>query len=472
MYNQINLWRHQKAAVAFLQSRVQPYGALWMGVGTGKTRTTLAFVQQRGYKRVLILVSKKGYSAWVGETEKVRWQAPVINLTEGKTVDRAETLNTLRSSPEFVLILNYDVLTLAPIQRALLKMEFDIVVADEAQRIGGHSSKRSLFTTQLKTKYRLALSGTPFQDIPLDVFGIARFLSPMVEWGKVHSAHFGTWTHFKNEYAYWRGEHDMILVGYHDIPTLGKIVSEFSFIVDRKEVLDLPPENFVVEKLKLDVRAEADYRRFEKTFVLQLTEGKMVAERKVTQLIRLQQFTGGTAVLVDHNNQEVKQVVSSTVKVERLKELVEEIGNEPIVIFYRFNSDLDRIVAGLSTTRKVYQVNGGHDERSWWEEQPDGILLVQMSAGSEAIDLTHSRYAIYYSLDWSSGKYQQSIGRISRPTQKASSTTFIHLLIEDSVDEDIYEAIQNKVVTNTNILKRMANRYGRDLGSEDELPVG
>lgn len=467
MYNQISLWRHQKAAVAFLQSRVQPYGALWMGVGTGKTRTTLAFVQQQNYKRVLILVSKKGYSAWVGETEKVGWQAPVINLTEGKTIDRAEALNTLRSLPEFVLILNYDVLTLALIQKALLKMEFDIVVADEAQRIGGHASKRSLFTTQLRTQYRLALSGTPFQDIPLDVFGIARFLSSYVEWGKTHSSHFGNWTRFKNDYAYWRGEHDMILVGYHDIPTLGKIVSEFSFIVDRKEVLDLPPENFVVEKLKLDGRAETDYRLFEKTFVLQLTEGKMVAERKVTQLIRLQQFTGGTAVLVDHNNQEVKQIVSSTVKVERLKELVEEIGNEPIVVFYRFNSDLETMWNNLPKDRALFQVNGGHDEREMWDLTADGILLVQMSAGSEAIDLTHSRYAIYYSLDWSSGKYQQSIGRISRPSQKAGSTTFIHLLIEGSVDEDIYEAIQNKMVTNTSILRRMANRYGRQYDDGD-----
>lgn len=454
---EIPLWSYQQAAVQTLLNNRRNYGALFMGVGTGKTRTTLSFIfNHTNFKRVLVLVSKKGVMAWEEEIAKLGITVPYHDLTEGKAAYRALNLRTITAEDEFIVVANYEALTMTPFWNSLSKINFDIVVADEAQRIGGHGSIRSQRAAKIKTRYKLALSGTPFQDRPLDVFGIARFLCPSYDvQGKMHSYHFGSWTRFKYEYAVWRGEHDVVLVGYKDVKSIGDILSDFSYIVDRHAVLDLPEEHHVIKHVLLNNEAQRAYDALEKDFVFKTQEGEMVTtDRKITQVLRLQQLTNGVLRL----DSGVPQLISND-KALLLADTLEEIGNEPVVVFHRFVNDITSIKETVDSSRKVYLINGALNQLKDWRKDPSGVLVVQMQSGSEAIDLTHSRYIIYYSMDWSMGRYMQSIGRISRPTQKAETVYYIHLLAKGTIDDDIYQAVLDKRDVVDGIIERMLLRY-------------
>jgi SNF2 family DNA or RNA helicase len=68
------------------------------------------------------------------------------------------------------------------------------------------------------------------------------------------------------------------------------------------------------------------------------------------------------------------------------------------------------------------------------------VLAVQIDSGGLGVDLTRARYAIYYSLGFSLGSYEQSLARIHRPGQ-TRPVEYIHLLVKGTVDEKVMAAL-------------------------------
>ena len=71
------------------------------------------------------------------------------------------------------------------------------------------------------------------------------------------------------------------------------------------------------------------------------------------------------------------------------------------------------------------------------------VAGVQIQAGGVGIDLTRARYAVYYSLGHSLTDYLQSRRRVHRPGQ-TRTTTYFHLIAEDTVDQQVYQALASK----------------------------
>ena len=76
---------------------------------------------------------------------------------------------------------------------------------------------------------------------------------------------------------------------------------------------------------------------------------------------------------------------------------------------------------------------------------PDDIevLGVQIQSGGVGIDLTKARIAIYYSLGFSLGDYEQSLARCHRAGQN-KSVIFYHLVVTGTIDEKVYQALSNR----------------------------
>ena len=62
-----------------------------------------------------------------------------------------------------------------------------------------------------------------------------------------------------------------------------------------------------------------------------------------------------------------------------------------------------------------------------WKNGECRILLAQIQSGTEGVDLTRARYAIFYSPDYSPGHHQQAMARVHRPGQ-TRHVTYIYLL--------------------------------------------
>lgn len=71
------------------------------------------------------------------------------------------------------------------------------------------------------------------------------------------------------------------------------------------------------------------------------------------------------------------------------------------------------------------------------------VMAVQIQSGGVGIDLTRSALAVYFSANYSTGDYDQSVARLHRLGQDRH-TRIVHLVCPETVDESIYSAISGK----------------------------
>lgn len=443
------LWKHQQAAKDFLKSRLtggKGYGALFMDVGTGKTLTTLATISELGMKRVLVVTVDKAVSVWRKDIDKHTDKSAVVLELNGMTVVKRKRL--LQEYKDYqgtvFVIINYEGVWREPLATALLNFGFDVMVTDEAHKIKAHNSKQSKFCAKLGTfiKARIALTATPFHNSPLDIFGIARYLDGSI-FGKA-------WYRFKERYGLWSGFNGYVLIKYINLDELHSKVNEFSFTVN-SSVLDLPEEHTVTRTVTMPASVRKLYKQFAQDFIVSLDGETMSADNVLVKLLRLHQLTGG--YLVTDGTQ---PTLVDDFKGKALTELLDSFNlDEPLVIFYKFHTDMHLIAKAVEDSgRKWGAINGTISQYEEWGRGDFPVVLVQVSSGSAGIDFTRARYSIFYSMGFSLGDFTQAKGRLHRPGQ-SNQVTHIMLTVTDSIDTYISEAISGKVEPISYITSRL-----------------
>jgi len=121
--------------------------------------------------------------------------------------------------------------------------------------------------------------------------------------------------------------------------------------------------------------------------------------------------------------------------------------DEPVVVFCRFTHDLNEIHrVAKKQGRRVAEISGrmkGQSDFVRWQDGDADILAAQIQSAKEGIDCTRAKFAIYYSLGFSPGDYDQSERRLWRPGQE-HPVTYIHLVVQRTVDEYVYKSIAEK----------------------------
>ena len=103
------------------------------------------------------------------------------------------------------------------------------------------------------------------------------------------------------------------------------------------------------------------------------------------------------------------------------------------------------------------ELSGRRNELRVWQEGKAPILAAQMQAGSLGVSMVRARYAVFYSLGYSLGDYQQARARLVRPGQQRG-VTFIHLLVRGTVDEHVYQALEAKADVVEHVLRLLKQR--------------
>lgn len=438
-------WQHQYDAYEKLGSlwyRGQPGTALYSGMGTGKSLVAVSLLRAFDFRRTLIISPRSMVEEWpdmlANESLGYFEGLPLL----GSLSSRVELLNahTPRRDP-LVFVTTVDAFWRADLGERLASLPWDCIIVDESQRIKGAGSKSSRFAHLLgkRTPYRLAMTGTPLHDKPLDVYGQYRFVDSRI---------FGTnFAKFKARYAIeeYLGRGISRVVGYQNEPELSEKIYSIAFRVD-DSVSDLPPVHYIDRRVRLEDSTMRLYRKLEREFVLDFGEaGTTITPNVLAKLLRLQQITSGYVTVEDAEGTETEKELSTEKRVA-LGELLEEIDSaKPVVVFARFSRDLANIrsVAEIAG-RPYYEQSGNRNQwRDWRAASDNGVIGVQLQAGSAGIDLTRSPYAVFYSHSFSRGDYEQAVKRVSRPGQ--TETTFVyHLLARDTVDTKIRRALHEK----------------------------
>lgn len=443
-------WDHQRSAYSFAHGK--DAALLAMDMGTGKTKVAIDLAVNWGSKRILVVCPKSVLRVWNRElgVHMPKTGSDVLILDKGTAAKKrklAEAFLANKGTTRW-LVINYESLRSRPMALLAQRMSWDLVILDESHRIKSASGVTSKIIARIgeKADRRLCLTGTPMPHSPLDLFGQFRFLDPGVfgtSFGRFRDEFAITHPRFPSQVRYWRNE-----------DLLRKKLWEIAFRVEAEDVLDLPEVRHIEIPIKLSNKAQRIYDELEQEFIAEVNESRTVtAGHALVRLLRLQQITSGH-IKDDHG--EVQEI--DTAKRDVLMDILQDISpSEPVVVFCRFRHDLEQIRRAAEIKRIRYsEVSGARkDLTAEGTILPETSLLgVQIASGGLGIDLTAARRAVYYSLGYSLGDYQQSLARVHRPGQE-HPVTYYHLVADGTVDRRVVRALVKRQDVVQSILEEL-----------------
>jgi SNF2 family DNA or RNA helicase len=315
--------------------------------------------------------------------------------------------------------------------------KWDAIVLDESHRISAPGSKVSWFCKDLKSEYKILLTGTPLSN-PLSIYGQYRFLNPLI-FGKSFNV-------FKTRYAIEIncGTFKKV-VGYQNEDELNQRIYSCAMRVKKSEVINLPPVTHIDLLCELPKSTLQLYKEFEEDMYAQWNAKKITASNALVKMLRLQQIAGGYMKYDDGFGEHIE-----TGKIDVLKDLLEDLPeDEPIVIFCRFTNEIQRIKE--IKNRTWAELSGKQDQLGEWQNAIFNSIVIQIQSGGVGIDLTRACYCIYYSTGYNLIEYEQSLARVDRPGQ-TKPVTIYHIIAENTIDQKICKALMNKKQTVEDIL--------------------
>lgn len=421
-------------------------------MGCGKTLTTIAVAgalyNLGKIDRVLVVAPTSVCSVWPHDLNQFAtfpWEARVLL---GDKKKRLKALNELENWPFKALriaVINYESTHREGIFEALAAYKPDLIVCDESQRIKNPSAAQSKALHKLgdAAPFRMILSGTPVQNNAVDLYSQYRFLDPAV-----YGANFYA---FKNRYCIMGGYGQHQIVGYRNMDELVEKEHSVAYRVTKEECLDLPQQTFINRYVQFTDAEQAIYEQLRKSSFLELETGENVTATTIlTMYLRLMQLTGG--FLTADESTRPKQV--NTAKLDALADIVDDYvvdAGKKLVIFARFRAEIAAIENLLRLRKIQYGSIYGDvpmEERGKivedFQTNPDTkVFVAQIQTAGLGITLHAASTAVFYSYDYNYANYAQALARIHRIGQHLP-VTYIHLVVDGSIDEKILAALENK----------------------------
>lgn len=463
-------FEHQEEVFAL--SRDLPEFALFMEMGTGKTRIevdTGTYLRAKGeIEGVLVVCPNSVKDTW---EEEVALMAPewsshevVIWAAQARSAQRDRitaflTVDAHRSAALKWFVVNVEGLSSARAYEAcqrFLQLHRCLMIVDESSRIKTPKAKRTKNVIKLGqlAAYRRVMSGTPVTQGPLDLYTQFKFLDPGI-------LGFSSFYTFRNRYAVMGGFNLKQVVGYANLEELVEIIEPYSYRVTRAECIDLPPKVF--ERLHVDLGKEqrVAYDQMKQDMVAEHAGQKVAVTIVLTQMLRLQQIIGGFLPITTYNElteleeTHVEPIKGPNAKITALTEFLEDLAEtSKVIIWGRFRAEL-ALIADTLVDRwgedAVTVFHGGTSTRLRTEGRkrfqdpasPTRFFVGQTETGGLGITLTAADTVIYYSNSFNLESRLQSEDRAHRIGQD-KTVTYVDLVARDTLDKKLLTALRSK----------------------------
>jgi SNF2-related domain len=317
---------------------------------------------------------------------------------------------------------------------------FDMLVIDETSRLKDPSGKRARALLKVAGRFRTrwGLTGTPRPNSSQDLFMPTAIITDGALWGRAfvpwQRRHFRPRDSFGREWAALPGAEEQIAA---DFGTVAMTVAD-------EDMPDLPPLNIIVTPLRLPDAVMATYRGMARELFTTIEGRAIEAASPLIATGKLAQLANGFL----YGEGADDPVFVHSLKIDWLRELVEGLDGEPLLIAYEFIEDLRTIrrafgevpaLGGLTPARQATQLVAD------WNEGKLPLLAFHPAAAGHGLNLPHggSRMA-WLSPSWSAELTEQAIARVYRPGQTRHVT--IHVCVAaGTVDEMKRNRVLNKM---------------------------
>lgn len=432
----------------------EPVLGLFLDMGLGKTVITLTAVNDLRFNRfaiskALVIAPKKvAEDTWVREVKK--WDhlkllrvIPVL----GSQQKRIRALNT----PGDVYVLSRDnVQWIVDYYRN--SWPFDMVIIDELSSFKNHQAKRFKKLNMVRGHIQriVGLTGTPAPNGLIDLWAQVYLLDRGERLGR-------SITQYRNDYFAPGSRNRSTIFSYDPLPgaeeQIKTNIQDICISLSAKDYLKLPERIDNVIYVKLDAKARKAYDEMEKNLLLEVDEETIDAGTAAVLSNKLLQICNGAVY-----NEEKQAVEIHDNKLEAFKELIEAAQGKPVLVFYNFQHDKERILRSLKKSRlRIGELKSPATIEEWNTGGLD-ILLAHPASAAYGLNLqAGGNIIVWYGLNWSLELYQQANARLYRQGQK-ENVIIHHLVVEDSRDQDVMTVLGDKQATQDSLLESLKAR--------------
>jgi SNF2 family DNA or RNA helicase len=437
---------------------------LWLDPGYGKTMIVLhAFkaLYDAGLVKTMLIVAplRVAQTVWAQEIEE--WASLKGLVAQRLHGPKKETW--LKKRDVNVWIINYEGIPWAvKMARAGKLPPLDVICFDEVRRMKNSQGKRFKAARPLVrlAKYKWGLTGTPVSNGLMDLFGQFLILDEGLALGKYIT---------KYRQNYFEQGYD----GFTWLPRPGakeKIEERVAPYVFRAEgFLDLPEFVDAQIRVPLPAATKKKYDELKKHMIAELEGDKLTAANAAVLVGKLKQIANGRVYDNDGNVIEVHEA-----KKEALEELVEELGDEQLLIAYEYNHDLAQLRdffgedlpylgAGVNERTAMAHVDG-------WNKGEIRVLAAHPASAGHGLNLQKSgaHHILWFGPTVDLDHYIQFNRRLLRQGNQASHVVVHTFVAENTVDEAVIVSRLEKDGLQSSVLKALTAEFG-ELTVEGEI---
>ena len=454
MLTENNLHNYQRACVEHIITH--PFCGVFLDMGLGKTVSTLTAVNylMNDYceiNSVLVIAPKRvAESVWQEEAEK--WDH-LKHLRFSKIIGSAkQRISAVMDTKADIYIISRDNVAWLCALYGGGKLPFDMIVIDELSSFKSYKSERfkALRGARPYLKRLVGLTGTPAPNGLIDL------------WPQIYLMDRGerlekTISRYREKY-FRPGQTNGHVVYSYDLMSdseyiIHKKIEDICISMKANDYLEMPERTDNYIKLKMPEQIKKQYDDFEKNKVLDLFKPEQEyldnADKWVDKPVeinavnaaalsnKLLQFANGA--VYDENR---KVFPIHDIKLEALKEIIEDANGQSVLVAWTFQFDRDRIMDYLKKY-KPRELKTNKDIEDWNAGKIQVMLAHPASAGHGLNLQTGGNLIVWFGQTWSLELYQQFNARLYRQGQK-NHVIINHLILQGTHDEDVIRALKNK----------------------------
>lgn len=415
---------------------------MWCSVGGGKTGATLHAIKELldDFEVAHVLIVGPGRvirDVWPDEIAAWKLKLSYVHLTGGPT-ERADILRRKRL-PEITFI-TPDLVPWLRTWYGTRQPPWDCIIIDESSLFAESSTRRwkALNPFCQVARRVVQLTGTPASNGLVKLWAQMFLLDRGEALGRTKSRFLATFFEqnpYTQKYELRKGMEKSI----------HRLVAPLVLRVDAADHMDMPPTITSAIKVHLPEKLKAQYKRFETDFLLKLENGGVFAAANAASLSgRLRQFCSGALYDEQHAWHPVHDL-----KLDALKDLLTALDGEPLLLFYQFISDAERIQARFPQAVRLDDKGA----MGRWLRNEVPLLIAHPASGGHGLNLQHggAKHTCYYGLPWSLELYDQSFGRLNGA--RAKTTSYVHHIIcAGTIEEQMSVVLGEKARTQADLL--------------------
>lgn len=444
--------KYQQMAIEKIENT--PRCGLFLDMGLGKTAITLTAIEDLIYdsfeisKALVIAPLRVAEDTWTRECEK--WDH-LKHLKVEKVLGTPRQRRLALARDADIYVVNRENVTwltneLSSIGNGWM---FDMVVIDELSSFKSPKAQRfrSLKKYITRSKRVVGLTGTPAPNGLIDLWSQIYLLDSGERLGR-------TITGYRERYFTPNQRNQTTIFNYKlkdeaEQAIMNKI-SDICISMKAEDWLEMPERIDSVVRVKMSPEQQAAYEEFERDSYMQFAEGEVTAATAATLTNKLLQYSNGAMYM-----QNGEYAVTNDKKLEALEELLDTSNGKPILCFYSFRHDLERIRNKFKFARKLENSN----DIEAWNNGEIKLLLAHPAGAGHGLNLqAGGNIIVWYGLTWSLELYQQANARLYRQGQ-TNAVIIHHLITENTCDERVLQSLQGKANVQDDLLKALKAKY-------------